>query len=141
MTEQFSQEYIAYILSDEAKVLQKLWVPAAGDWILLTHRGEQEVNCLGTMDDRKDWAEWAREALKYRDMTWLPTLFQLIGVIEGRWPRVEMGSYLLDGVRHHWMRGLEMPPKTSVGRPIVRETDIMLAAAQLAVRAVEGEAR
>jgi len=150
MTEQqFTPEYIALMQSDEAKALQEQHpVLSFGDrvWIL----GDASVGIV-----KQVWTSSSRsirasydvmapdlggptifEGLR-EDFAWLPTLSQLIGVIEGRWPRVEMGSYLLYGVRHHWMRGLGMPPKTSVGRPIVRETDIMLAAAQLAVRAVE----
>ena len=124
MTEQFSQEYIAFIR--KAKVLQTLWVPAAGDWVLLTHRGKQEVNCLGTMDDSRDWVEWAKEALEYRHIVWLPTLFQLTRVIEGagwEWQRTIDGRWLIKTCSDYYT--------------VSAKGDDLLAAAQLAVRAVE----
>ena len=140
MTEQFSQEYKAFMQSDEAKGLQALWVPAAGDWVLLTHRGEGVPNCLGTMDDRKDWVDWAREALKYRDVTWLPTLFQLIRVIEGAGYDWKLqGSMRRKGTRVYSMSAEQDGPDILDYLSEI-DKDLVLAAAQLAVRAVEEKA-
>ena len=150
MTEQFSQEYIAYIRKD--KVLQKLWCSdsyTVGDQVLVDGR----VGTVAALDTRDyfadegvryfaisfeypnrralgspEWEVWERHSL-----TWLPALFQLIGVIEGagwRWYKRSDGiwgivndengeGYRVEGAKYR--------------------TDLMLAAAQLAVRAVEGK--
>ena len=53
----------------------------SGDWFILTHRGEQEINCVGTMAQDRDWLAWVKEAGKYRDILWLPDLGQLVRMI------------------------------------------------------------
>ena len=154
--EQFTQEYIAYILKDEAKGLQTL-VPreGAGVWFMQRSRGVLS----------KRWGPWLKpdvlpsdEAdyiLGYEDyedeeFMVLPTLFQLIAVIEGAgyvWERKVLSSTI--GSETTPSGGLMLVPKRwgwcafridEVRLPLrVEEEDgqTLLAAAQLAVRAVE----
>ena len=150
MTEQqFSKEYIDYMQSDEAKVLQALWVPASysvGDYVLVDSR-LGVVAALDTRDHFADegvryfaitfdcpntralgdpeWEVWERHSL-----TWLPTLFQLIRVIEGagfRWYRRTNETWGIhrEGDADRW--------------EVNAYGDDLLAAAQLAVRAIEVE--
>ena len=136
MTEQFSQEYIEFMQSDEAKVLQ------AGHelkcWDFFVWEGEIYVvtglGCDGIYAAKADGrgkASWlnAEEDLSGREL-WLPILSQLIGVIEGagwEWRRFA-GLFL------GW------PHKPPIEEPVgFDDKDIMLAAAQLAVRAIGGK--
>ena len=145
MTEQFSQEYKAFM--HKAKALQKLWVPGEGDWY--TFLGADRAYLLDyPLDPRLGGVD--------DDVRWLPTLFQLIRVIEGRWPNIQTHiwsspyvSVLIrvwdenvkeesesDGL--HWCR------KCRKKEPCPHQAwaegkDLLLAAAQLAVRALEGD--
>jgi len=146
MTEQmFSQEYIAYILSDEAKALQgQRPALSFGDrvWIL----GDASVGIV-----KQVWTSSSRsirasydvmapdlggptifEGLR-EDFAWLPTLFQLIGVIEGagwEWSRNP-------GIWQAWKP--TAVHGTASEWTTIRDTEDMLAAAQLAVRSMEGK--
>ena len=138
MTEQFTPEYIAYIL--KAKALQALWMPAVGDAFLVHATGATEVILDWDARDTGVWTIqlgigagstkhfWTRGTICGPGAVWLPTLFQLIRVIEG--------------AGFHWYR------RTNETWGIHREGDAdrwevnaygddLLAAAQLAVRAVE----
>ena len=144
MTElQFTPGYIAYILSDEAKVLQaghelKCWDFFVWDGVIYVVTG---VGCDGIYAAKADGrgkASWlnVEEDLSGREL-WLPTLFQLIGVIEGAgwWWRIRVA---LRGDKKYEMAAA----KPGVSGFRVRhtiESDLLLAAAQLAVRAVEGK--
>ena len=145
MTEQFSQEYKAFMQSDEAKGLQALWVPSIRDvvgvvdcdtvclysvqanylseQIGLQDEEGQFFGVFGELDELKEWA------LERDYMFWLPTLFQLIRVIEGAGQRFILMSPT--ETNHYWT--------LDIGLIEYNEQDLLLAAAQLAVRAIGGE--
>ena len=143
MTEQFSQEYIAFIRKAEA--VQALWNLDSyreGDHVWV----DGKVGVVAAYDSRDFFSDesvrlfavfharlnmplgdpkpgiWAR-----CNLIWLPTLFQLIRVIEGagwRWQRDMDEKWLIvKGAEYYRAEGW-------------KDGD-MLAAAQLAVRAVE----
>jgi len=107
--DEHSPKYIAFM--QKAKRLQALWVPGAGDWY--TFLGADRAYLLdypldprlGSVDD---------------DVRWLPSLFQLIRIIEGAGWRVEQIMYELD--KGTYYSGLD---------------ELMMRAAKLAARAVE----
>ena len=124
--QQFSKEYIAFMQSDEAKALQKGREFGIGDWYIpRPERPEPQL-----IKNRLD--------MSCRDVRWIKlfTLFQLIRVIEGAGWRVSMRSPV-HGVpgRDRWMV-MGTPPSGSA-RAEIHNDDLLLAAAQLAVRAVE----
>ena len=133
MTNQFTPEYIQYILSDEAKGLQEL----------LSRSGEGVWFIECCQDDLVS-GEWSKPHVldednptyilhyeDYEDMEFVivPTLFDLISIIEGagwRWQRDMDGKWLIvKGAEYHRADGW-------------KDGD-MLAAAKLAERAVEGK--
>jgi len=116
MDEQFSQEYIAFMLSDEAKVLREKWEPKEGDRFAM---GDSYIGLVSH--------SWGRICT---GTVWLPSLFQLIRIIEGAgWEWRRFGGLFLG-----W------PHKPPTQEPIgFDDKDIMLAAAQLAARAVGGK--
>ena len=123
--QQFSEEYIDYMQSDEAKALRALWVPAVGDWVADKWPHKTYVELIGespcdfTVGD-------ISEPPHNVESFWLPTLFQLIRVIEGAgWEWRRSGENLLG-----WPR--KRPSKLAV----FDHKDLLLAAAQLAVRVV-----
>ena len=139
MTEQqFTPEYRAYMQSDEAKRLQDAHLVELGEWRVLmpvfgmdhpwfvTKGDEYGLSVEGTRaDGHKVACLYARERSR-----WLPTLFQLIGVIEGagfRWYHRTNGTWGIhrEGDADRW----EMNDKQGD----------MFAAAKLAVKAVEGK--
>ena len=137
MAEQFSDEYRAYMQSDKAAALQNGHQWDIGDWIywyspadLDKWRTEKEIVCL-TIDDVQDM-----EVID-GNYWWLPTLFQLIRMIEG--------SGYFDGSEAARTFEIIGPswdfPDWYIGdqEGIVYYTDkdLMLAAAQMAVRAIE----
>ena len=79
--------FIKYLQAHPAvwEALQEEWEPKTGDWVTLTHKGERELNCLGTMDDSMDWAAWVKESLDYRIILWLPDLGQLVRMLQQEW--------------------------------------------------------
>ena len=159
MTEQFSQEYIAFIRKAEG--LQALWVPEEGDWIVtedselmghdtmlqpyitcLKEDGEGGfVTLISTSYGRStDYVEEiitegaAPDEIKKR-CAWLPTLFQLIGVIEGaNEGRTHWRIFRMRDGRRKYTMTVHTFGKHEYS---VNSDDLMLAAAQLAVRAVE----
>ena len=171
MTEQqFTPEYIAYMQSDEAKALQALWVPAVCDWCVATdkvaaqglgyvarwqvpddsgsHRTTWVV--VVTPDSGTGYISGGSQARIRENFVWLPTLFQLIRVIEGAgyvWERRVASSTI--GDKCSPSGGLMLVPKRwawfafraeEIKLPLKAEEEdgqTLLAAAQLAVRAVE----
>jgi len=100
MTEH-SQEYIAFM--QKAEALQALWVPGAGDWawadedikavLLVNIWPPQRKGGLATIEAAVYGEEVGPCSYEFieGEITWLPSLFQLIRVIEGRWPSVQIG--------------------------------------------------
>lgn len=127
MTDQHSLEYIEYMQSDEAKALQR-YVPVdmTGIWVVLTNdSGASGVHNLGDgkhkalndlLGPNDSWLSW----------WWLPTLWQLLRIIEGA------------GVRCIIMAPSEPHPYWTVDAGLMEfnERDLLLAAAQLAVKVV-----
>ena len=142
--DEHSQEYIAFM--QKAKGLQALWVPAVGDflwcnesgfyglWLVvprsddnapfglagLDHSGYFGV--FGELDELRPFAQGIA--------VWLPSLHQLLRVIEGagwEWRR-------LAGKFRGW------PRNSTIQGPIgFDDKDLMLGFAQLAARAVEAQ--
>ena len=130
--QQFTQEYIQFILSDKAKALQALWNLASysvGDHVLVGGRlgivadldtrdyfADEGVRYFAIAFDhpnRRALGDPEREVWERHSLTWLPSLFQLLRIIEGagwRW-------------------------RTVAEQDTVEQA--MLTAAQLAVRAVQ----
>ena len=143
MTDQFSQEYIDYIL--KAKALQALWEPAVGDWVygsryerrmhmVIESRTEHEVEVVTGVGC--DGVQTPKTYRNHDGVLWLPTLFQLIRVIEGAryWWRWRLAY---DGEKRYEMRIGKLKGHGQAWDSA--DDDLMLAAAQLAVRAVEGK--
>jgi len=152
--DEYSPEYIAFM--QKAEALQALWVPGEGDWIVtedpelmghdtmlqpyitcLKEDGEGGfVTLISTSYGRStDYVEEiitegaVPDEIKKR-CAWLPSLFQLIGVIEGAgWEWRRFGGLFLGWPRNSTLQG-----------PIgFDDKDLMLGFAQLAARAVEGK--
>ena len=144
MTEQFSQEYIDLIR--KAKVLQALWCFGAyrvGDHVWLDGRAgvvaafdsrdhffNEGVRYFALFFKRLDspLGDPKPEIWERRSLVWLPTLFQLIEIagdelVEIIAPADGETTWILEG----W------------GCYNIEERDLMLAAAQLAMRAVEAK--
>ena len=129
MSEQFSQEYIAYILKAEG-LQEHMPIDLSGAWVAIIDDSDiAEIHNLG---DRKHGG--LNDLLGDNDSGlrwwWLPTLFQLIRVIEGagfRWYRRTNETWGIhrEGDADRW--------------EVNAYGDDLLAAAQLAVRAVEGD--
>ena len=140
MTEQqFTPEYIAFILSDEAKALQALWEPEEGDWFVAT---APYVEVEGD-----DWPEidievgeinsihsaWRMEGGEYKTAgAWLPTLRQLVALVERTDKTLFFNRVVnAEGKEPIWQVGFH-------GGWEIFDKDLLLAAAQLAVRAIQG---
>ena len=137
MTERFSPAYIAFILSDEAKVLQG-HLPREGEGVWFIQRWLVEVG-------PSDWSEphvlgeddtsYILDYEDYEDLEYvvLPTLTDLLGMIEEAGWRVGLDD---TDVGYSFC---SYKVSKSVG-PIVfsQEGERLLAAAKLAVRVLEG---
>lgn len=127
MTDQFSPEYKAYLLSDEAKGLQHFWQRKEGDRFAM---GKDYVGLV-----THPWKGQHDEA------TWLPTLWDLTQIIEWAGYSWTMGHYCEDGpawyVANAVVSGEELGPLLEAEE----WEDVMLAAAKLAVRTIESGAR
>jgi len=154
----FRPEYIKFILSDEAKVLQKLWKPRVRD-VFTMRDGDGALGMVVCASEpfgtvklwRIDWfwlspdwgLEWDDSAIsetvggKNDAKVWLPTLWQLVKMIEGTGYRVGFSTDYESATRLEYLYWLSAQ---CAGLPYVdaKSTDLMLAAAKLAVRAVEG---
>lgn len=154
MTDQFSQEYTDYVLSDEAKALQEKWEPGVGDWLIFNaneycHRMDAG-NHIATVCEvlergaglhwgfhvrdtspSKGWGPHRLVSAKGQDACWLPTLWDLLQIIEGagwEWSRKP-------GRWDAW-KPTEVP-LTASSWSMVENTEDMLAAAKLAVKALK----
>ena len=132
MTEQFSQEYIAYIL--KAKGLQdkalKEW-PSEGDWVWF----DGKAHLVRALDKQRARVLVGAAWYKVEDVTWLPTLFQLIRVIEGaNEGRTHWRIFRMRDGRRKYTMTVHTFGKHEHN---ANSDDLLLAAAQLAVRAVE----
>ena len=136
MTEQFSQEYIAFMQSDEAKALQALWEPKQWDVVW-----DEETESIGTLlsvsgpivfvNFRDTDGGWLRNVNK--EVVWLPMLFQLLGVIEGAGVHLQIIAPRRDYPGDDtWVVAGDRVGQSSFDK------DLMLAAAKLAVKVVEG---
>jgi hypothetical protein len=145
---QFTPEYIQYILlSDEAKGLQELWEPDLGDHVrdvngdLVIVVGTAKAGGLWVLDlmDEEGTIYDAHSSM----VAWLPTLRDLLQVVEGAGYDVLYEGWTEDGERRHSFtaaRPAEAKPSWSEAFIDVGwETDRMLAAARLAVRAIGGK--
>ena len=129
--DEHSQAYKDFMRSDEAKGLQRGREFGIGDWYIpCPERPEPRLikNRLDMSCRRVDWIK-------------LPSLFQLIRIIEGAGYDVSSTWSWRTGERQH--RYVAMRPEEN-GLPYCYiesswETDRMLAAAKLAARAVEGK--
>lgn len=124
MTDQFSQEYISFILSDEAKALQEK--PERGQWVWCRHLGVVTlVTGVGC-----DGSQTTEGYLYDAETTLLPTLHDLLRVIEGvgwKWSRKPS----------RWDAWIPtVVPLTAKEWAMIENTEDMLAAAKLAVRAL-----
>lgn len=122
MTDRFSNDYIKFILSDE--VLQRGHVWGNGDWFV--HRETKQIGLLA-MDPDDEIMFVKEEAID-----WLPTLSDLLGMIEGAGCKYRLGS---SGGGGYIAVAVKDEPKTPIYS--ARAEDEQLAAAKLAVRAVE----
>ena len=116
MDEQFSREYIAFMLSDEAKVLREKWEPKEGDRFAM---GDSYIGLVSH--------SWGRICT---GTAWLPSLFQLIRIIES-------AGYTWERLTEEWRLYRNHRLVFSLGTTYT--IGDMLAAAQLAARAVEGK--
>ena len=144
MTEQqFTPEYIAYMQSDEAKALQDDCEIVIGSHIVADDGGVAvvtDVHCI-LPEPAEFVAVHMQNGMAFGgcvdDVTWLPTLFQLIRVIEGT------GYYDGSDVDRVFMitGPSEDDPTWCVGdfdgNSYYADKDLMLCAAKIAVRAVE----
>ena len=145
--QQFTPEYIAFMQSDEARALQRLWEPAVGDVFLVHATGATEVILGWDARDTGVWTIqlgigagstkhfWTRGTICGPGAVWLPTLWQLLRIIEGAEGVWELQANVMwpgrpDGERY---RASVCDRKLSYG------TDLLLATAKLAVKAVEGK--
>ena len=142
MTERFSPEYKAFILSDEAKVLQGQWKKRGvqiGDWVDARGFGQDAVGVIyasgGLSDDH--WAvglpelSTGRPDIHIHWLRWLPTLTDSLDMIEEagwEWARSP-------GIWHAWKpTPVQGTAETWVS---VNDTEDILAAAKLAVRVLK----
>jgi len=141
MDEQFSPEYIAFMRG--AGALQALWVPKAGDWawadedikavLLVNIWPPQRKGGLATIEAAVYGEELGPCSYEFieGEITWLPSLFQLIRVIEG-------AGYTWERLTEEWnlYRNRRLVFSLDTTCPTIGD---MLAAARLAVRAVEAQ--
>ena len=130
--QQFTPEYIAFMQSDEAKALQDDCEIVIGSHIVADDGGVAvvtDVHCI-LPEPAEFVAVHMQNGMAFGgcvdDVTWLPTLFQLIRVIEEAgwgWQRTIDGRWLIKTCSDYYT--------------VSAKGDDVFAAAQLAVRAVE----
>ena len=144
MTERFSPEYIAFILSDEAKVLQGQWKePVIGDWALVFPKST--LGGVTGLVVRMGVGQWRHTTLRFGDgcegdfnhrvqLCWLPTLTDSLDMIE------EAGYWWSTGLDYDgddkWYT-ISAGSIEDEGYIENDHKDRMLAAAKLAVRVLE----
>jgi len=125
--DEYSQAYKDFMRGAEA--LQALWVPGAGD--RYTFLGADKAYLLDyPLDPRLGGVD--------DDVRWLPSLFQLIGIIESAGYRLKLDTFSrtdMEGLRYD----LVASNFQTEDHIEAIESDLMLCAAQLAARAVEGK--
>lgn len=94
MEERFSQEYIDYILSDEAECLQERWEPKVGDWY--TFRPRRTVNLLEGWELKPLIELDPAGRQEKAQVWWLPALWDLLNMIYDAGWRVEAIIFELD---------------------------------------------
>lgn len=134
----FSPEYIKFIFSDEASVLQEQWKPRLGDWVLWgQHLGLVTfvpsgtfVPVTGTKYLRVKFPNQRATSKKSEDLSWLPTLSDLLDMIE------EAGWDWMRSVSGEWSA---WDDRTNIPKlhNVYERGDRLLAAAKLAVRVLE----
>jgi len=149
-TDQFSPEYIAHILSDEAKGLQEVWRRngvSEGDHCVGTNRdtggvrGVVHRHRLQTTDggmaagfavseNLNGTLHWYCNKDKRipEDWAWLAGLYDLLQIIEGAGVRISI--FAPEEYSEHWLIAGDRVGESADDR------DLMLAAAKLAVRAI-----
>lgn len=161
MTERFSPEYIAFILSDEAKVLQRQWEPSIGDIFIIRDGDGARFLVVDSYEPKHPHKRWAIESvylsvygpddgdlLVHKERVssatvWLPTLTDSLDMIEEAGWRISRGSqYLVQEKMWYWLRAGRIGHATiEIGPNTVEsgERSWILAAAKLAVRVLEGK--
>jgi len=136
MDEQFTPEYVKFILSNEAKVFQEKklrdW-PGAGSWVWLNGK----ARLVRGLDKQRARILIGAAWYAIEDIKWLPSLRDLLRIIEGaewRWKvqrskRRDLVRYVVSASRGDFA-DFEFIEEI--------ESDTMLAAAKVAARAVEG---
>ena len=131
MTERFSPEYKAFILSDDASVLQKGHEWNLGDWFV--HRETESIGLLAIKPDDKILF------VKKEAISWLPTLTDLLDMIEeAGWHWERHGPALLAARCLGYHEDTDEYEYETIREDIQGE-DTILAAAKLAVRVLEGK--
>ena len=142
MTERFSPEYKAFILSDEAKVLQEELRFERGARVIIT--STEPINELGILIEREFGGDqWRIFIPRVGRIAWwvtssllrFPSLTDLLGMIEERVEGWSM-SHSKD-----YPKGFAYQYSTEYGVIEINGSDnLLLAAAKLAVRVLEGKA-
>lgn len=149
MPDQFSSEYVDYILSDEAKALQEKWEPRIRDVFIIRDGGGAQFLVVGTLAPEHPFKHWLVDYVylspygpdsgelvtadaRISDRTvWLPTLHDLLRIIEGagwEWSRNP-------GI---WQAWRPTPVRGTADKwATIKNTEDLLSAAKLAVRALE----
>lgn len=132
VTDQFSQEYIDYILSDEAKALQERDGWQLGDWCY------DQVTTQVLLVSHSDGKMYASDI-------WLPTLWDLVRIIEGAgWDWTVMSGWTSNDEGFYQLQSGKATEACAHTRDSYdwhtvesgEQSDVMLAAAKLAVRAL-----
>lgn len=134
-------EYIELVQSDEAQCLQDGHEIELGEWRVLAE-GYGDDRPWFVAEHRGDCNVWGRHAegspagcfyTKERSR-WLPGLHQLLQIIEGAGYRVGFSTMYEGARRVYWLSA-----KCAESYIDEIESDLMLAAAKLAVAALEGK--
>ena len=138
MPDQFSSEYIDYMFSDGAEVLQGKWSPKIGDCFVATEVFE-EVYSDGLLEVEPGMVELLHGSWSLYDQTpqevgrWLPTLWDLLRIIEGAGWEWSHNPGIWQAWKPTPVRG------TAEKWASIKDTEDMLSAAKLAVKALGGK--
>ena len=147
MSEQFSQEYIDFILSDEAKGLQRVDL-SPGDWVWTGHElgivlrpwvGFETGPLAHLTVLRLAKSGWSEESFSRTNLTKLPTLWELLQIIEGAgwdWAAERSTFTLLKTGEPRVRRFMTIANYEDDEYHRADDDELMLAAAKLAVRAI-----
>ena len=143
MDEQFSQAYKDFMRSDEAQVLQKHLDIHFGTAILAPVMGHDVIVFVTEVEHDPSAAcdfyaifegSGTPNAFLREDVTVLPSLRDLLRIIEGAGYRVAFSTVYEGAKRVYWLSA-----KRAESYIDEIESDLMLAAAKLAARAVGGK--